>query len=416
MAVEKPFEQFEINKIKIAVWPLKKVRSVWVEVQVKAGSWYEQKDQLGIFHFLEHLSVKETGKWPSLEKLDNYLDKYALYCGAKSSGPRLVYNFKFPDIYFNKGLQLLNQVLFKPLFLEKRIDRELPVIEQEHREYWDNPYNRFFNQQLNQLFGKDHVYCQQPLGNPEQLKHFNQPDFVNLHQKHFQPQNMVVSIVGNVDAAEVKQDLKKVFSKRKNQHEMKLKPEPVNEGRKKIVHQDVVRHPMLVVSWFIPCGLKMNLKNYLTVGMVQSVLAGWSSSLLFKRLRNELGLVYGINCKIRDYPTLSLFEISCRTSQEKADQVIEEIKHVIENYLNHGISKEKFNQIRKVKDLVTAMHYDHGDNICRRLASQLFNNKPLKVPEDYAQAIADLTEKQTRLFLKDYLSWDKAYISLMTKK
>ncbi len=415
MSKSKPFDYFEINKAKIVVWPLKNVRSVWAEVRTKGGAWHEDKEVQGITHFIEHLSLLETEKWPTLKNLNEFLDNNALYYNASTYGMGLRYWFIIPDIFLSQGIELMEQFFFHPLFLEKRLVNELSVIKQEHREYWDNPYNRFYNLRLKQLFGSGHQYCRHTLGQPDKLEKVNRQDLLDLYRQYMQPQNMVFSFVGNVQPDKVRERMETMLEGKKNKTKIELDEGKITTQDKKIIHQDVIQHPTIVISWHIPSLFKLNLKDSLTAGIVKNILAGWSTSLLFERLRDELGLVYGINAAIYDYPEISIFKISCRTKEEAIEEVIAEIKIIVEKYLKDGISQVRFDQIKTVMDLSTAMHYDHGDNICRRIASNVYNDDPPRTPNDYRQAISGVTETYAREFLRDYLAWDKAYISLMVK-
>jgi predicted Zn-dependent peptidase len=395
---------------------MKNVRSVWAEVRTKGGAWHEDKKKLGITHFIEHLSLLETEKWPTLKKLNDFIDTNALFYNAYTSGMGLRYWFEIPDVFLDQGVELMEQIFFHPLFLEKRLANELSVIKQEHREYWDNPYNRFYNLRLEQLFGKGHQYCRHTLGVPKKLEEIKRQELLNLYRLYMQPQNMVFSFVGNVDSDEVRKKMEITLKKKENKTKIKLKEGKIAPQGKKIIHRDVIQQPKIVINWHIPSMLKLNLKKTLTVDIVKSILAGWSTSLLFERLRDELGLVYGVDANIYNYPEISIFEISCRTREEAIEDVIAEVKKVMEKYLEDGISQARFGQIKKVKDLSTAMYYDHGDNICKRIASNVYNDDPPRTPEDYIEAMRKITESYARDYLSDYLNWDKAYISMMVKK
>jgi len=61
-----------INKSKIALYKLNGVRSVMLNVMIRAGSYYEKGENWGAFHFLEHLVFNGTEKLPTLQDIENF--------------------------------------------------------------------------------------------------------------------------------------------------------------------------------------------------------------------------------------------------------------------------------------------------------------------------------------------------------
>ena len=104
-----------INKTKVVLFPIKSVRSVEIDITMKCGSWYETGENWGAFHFLEHMILQGTKKFPSSEKISEFTKENGIHYNAFTSREKISLPLNIPDVNLNKGLQILEEVIFNPI-------------------------------------------------------------------------------------------------------------------------------------------------------------------------------------------------------------------------------------------------------------------------------------------------------------
>lgn len=412
----KKYSYFKVNKAKVSLYPIKDVRTMIINIKVKGGSWYEKGPQWGAFHFLEHLLFESTKKFPNNEDIEQYKQKYAISNNASTGNRSINLWFKFPDICINEGLNLLEEMIFKPIFPQDKFTKEINIIEQEYKDKWDSLFNRFHQKYIENITGKNHLYTRDGLGQPEYLKSLSQQNILKLHKHFFQPQNMVISIVGNFKKPIIKEKIKNILNSYKNTKPVKYKLSPVKAQSRELRYKDNVSQDYVHVSWLINPNKKISSQDKIGLGIISHLLGDNHNSILFKKIRQELGLVYNINSCFSSWTTTGIFEIWASVDPKNTNILLENIKKEVEIFLNNKIDTEKFESCRNYMDLQTLMNHDSILNIANNIVNDLFYKGKVLSPEDQI-AIAKLCKPENlRKLLQPQMTWDKTVISIMSPK
>ncbi|MBU4210725.1 insulinase family protein [Patescibacteria group bacterium] len=410
------FIQTKINKTKVAIYPIKGVRTVTISVLVRAGSWYEKGPNWGAFHLLEHLVSQGTNEFTTKDKVELYKEKYGISSDAWTSGKQIGFNLRLPDIHIAKGLYFLNQILFHPTIPPKRIPTEISIITQEYQDKWNQPYDKFTQQVNEQLAGRKHIFTRDALGQPEYLKSLSRDLLLKLHQQFFQPQNITIAIAGNIKPSLVKQELKNLLKQHKNTQTIPiLNPPKIKPKNHLIKYKSHDNQAQILINWFLPNRKKMSYVDKLTINVANNIIGVGSNSLLSKKIREELGLVYYIKSRLWTWLDISGLEIQSSVDTKNINKLIKNAKLIVEEFIDKGISNKKFNQLNKFMDMRTLMNYDSVDRIAFDLASCLFYYNKVIIPEEQVQKASLIKQKRMIKLLKNYLKPQKAYISIMTK-
>ena len=193
-----------------------------VEILVKAGSIYEGKWQgSGVSHLVEHMLFKGTENYPAgkIEKEVKILGgKINGYVNHQFSG----YSLELPARHLNKGLELLADMVFNPAFIEQEIENEKDVILSEIRMNKDDPIRylqRIFWQQMYPIA----PYNLPVIGFDPIFLSLRREDLLNYHKKWYVPNNMIISIAGDLSRQDVFEYVKNTFE----QYPMKPFPKEV---------------------------------------------------------------------------------------------------------------------------------------------------------------------------------------------
>lgn len=200
------------NGLKVYILPKKGFSKTFVTFTTKYGSIDRTfvprgKESFttvpdGIAHFLEHkLFEKEDG---------DVFQKFGLYgasVNAFTSFTRTAYLFSTTD-ELTKNTELLVDFVQAPYFTEQTVNKEKGIIAQEITMYDDQPDWRMY-------FGTiENMYHEHPVridiaGTVDSIQHITAEHLYECYETFYHPSNMMVFIVGAVDAEEMMELIEK---------------------------------------------------------------------------------------------------------------------------------------------------------------------------------------------------------------
>lgn len=410
--MDNKYHYFKENGAKVAVWPVRNVETVVCQVSINAGFYF--CDLPSFPHLLEHLTTQSTKNFPTYKEIEEYKEHYGIRKNANAGGSVLRYRFEFPKKYVKEGFKLIEEIIFKPVFKQELIDKEISVLEQEARDFWNNPYNRFEDQLIKNLAGKDHIYCRTAFGQIKKLSQVTLKDLVDWHKKFYFPSNTSWVISGDVKLEKVKENLSQILD-RPNYSKQKIKSVPPEPNKRVLIHQDSVDQPYLTFNWFIPERKKLTYKEFLTFDDISYILVSNRRSLLYSRLREDLGLIYNVGAKTYHAPGFSILQIRTSTQRDNIPKVCFELKKIVSEFSKSGISEDKYNKLKHYRDLRTLMAFDSIKDITSILTAQLKYPGEAQSAEEINEIAKGIKVKEVKSLTKKYLVWDKVYLGLMAK-
>ena len=184
---------------------------------VNAGSILEEEDQLGLAHFMEHMSFNGTKNFKKNELL-NYLQSIGLGIGAdlnaQTGFDETIYNLSIlsdDDAKLEKGFQILEDWAHSVLLTETDIDEERGVVLEELR-LRNGASSRVFKKYLSVLMHGSKYADRIPIGNENTLKTFNYEALRRFYRDWYRPHLMAIVAVGDKDIPTLEQKIKDHFT------------------------------------------------------------------------------------------------------------------------------------------------------------------------------------------------------------
>ena len=171
----------------------------------------------GIAHFLEHKMFELPGRDVSAE-----FAALGANVNAFTSYDMTAYYFSCSE-NFMESLSLLLEFVSTPYFPEESVQREMGIIDQEIGMNEDTPDTRVFEEMMLCLY-REHPIRVPILGSRQSLRQIT-PDLLNAcHRAFYTPANMILCVVGDVDAEEVAALAEKVLGMTKKPVGKKMRP------------------------------------------------------------------------------------------------------------------------------------------------------------------------------------------------
>ncbi len=202
------------NGLTVYILPDERFPLVSTRLYVRAGSAYETPEDAGISHVLEHMVFKGTEKRP-LGVVAKDVESVGGYLNAATSFDYTVYLTDLPSQHWALGLDVAKDMAFHATLDAKELESEKQVILSELQRSLDNPGSRVFKE-LQQNALKGTPYSHPIIGFADTIKAVTPESMRNYIKKYYQPQNMLLVVVGDVKAAQVLEEAEKVFGDLKN--------------------------------------------------------------------------------------------------------------------------------------------------------------------------------------------------------
>jgi zinc protease len=184
---------------------------------VNVGSVVEDKDQLGLAHFVEHMAFNGTKNFPKLETV-TFLESLGMRFGpsinAFTSFDETVYMLQVPTDkpeVLAKAMLILEDWAHNVSFDPAEIDKERGVIIEEWR-LRRGAGARMMDQQFPTLLKGSQYAERLPIGTIENLQTFKHDSLTRFYRDWYRPDLMAVVAVGDFDKAAVQQLITKHFA------------------------------------------------------------------------------------------------------------------------------------------------------------------------------------------------------------
>ncbi len=305
--------------------------SITTLVFSNTGSRYEKSNEYGIAHFFEHMVVKGTPAYPEPQLLASAIDGIGADFNAFTSREYTGYYIKSASQHLDLTLDVLSDMLLRPLIKQTDLERERGVIIEEMNMYIDNPMYHIANVYEEMLYdgsGLSHDI----IGTRETVKGMNREDFVSFLSRFYGRGNLLVVLAGDekvVMAASARQKVEQAFAKVPEHARTEGKQKPAGlqangfmSDRRLLVVERPTEQAHLILGWK---GLERGHKQRHALSLLSVVLGGSMSSRLFSEVREKRGLCYYVSSDTEFYHETGFFGASAGVETKRVQEAIEVI-------------------------------------------------------------------------------------------
>ena len=349
------------NGLVLLVSPDTKVPSVSIQVFVRAGSAYEgELIGSGVSHFVEHMLFESSSSFAQSDLATQIMQAGGV-TNAYTSLEKTVYYIDMPGKNYKQGLELINKALFESEIKEEAFQKEKKIILFEGKNVQDRIENRLQEKFLKLIYPNT-PYAVPVLGYPDQIEKLTCQEIQNYYKKKYAPNNMILSICGNVDVQEVQEYVKQLFGKQKRGNISFFEKVDVFENSKE---KNIKSSEDDIASEHIILGFKTGgyySKDLARIMLLSLILGEGKSSALFKILKIEKNMVYDIQSFYLPFIYSGVFEIVSKCETQAAEDVRKEILNVIKQISDKGCTEEELVSAKKrlVSDYIFGLEKLHG--------------------------------------------------------
>ena len=361
----------------------------------------------GTAHFLEHKMFELPGRDVSAE-----FAALGANVNAFTSYDMTAYYFSCSE-NFMENLALLLEFVSTPYFPEESVQREMGIIDQEIGMNKDSPDTRVF-EDLMQCLYREHPIRVPILGSRESLRDIT-PDLLNAcHRAFYTPANMILCVVGDVDAREVAAMADKVLGTDKKPAGKKLRPwsEEIRTEKTDCHSTMEVAMPTFQMAFKAEPAPKgeENIRAEIIGDLAAEMLFGEASALYLRMY--EDGLIdssFGggyesidgcamLTCGGDSYEAMAICEVILERGAQLADEGVSEADFLRMKRSAMG---------RRIRDL------DSFDSMCFRICAYQFAGFEYF---DFPAVYADVRQEEVLEFLRRVITRERCALSVIDPK
>lgn len=184
---------------------------------VNAGSVFEDEDQRGLAHFVEHMAFNGTRRFPK-QALVTLLEKSGLRFGpdlnARTSFEDTVYMLQVPTDapgLVDQAVAVLRDWADGISFEPDEVEKERPVVLEEWR-LGRGAVMRLIDKQAPVLFRGSKYAERLPIGKPEVIQRAPREALIRYYRDWYRPDRMAVVAVGDFQPAEMERRIRTEFA------------------------------------------------------------------------------------------------------------------------------------------------------------------------------------------------------------
>jgi zinc protease len=240
-------------------------------------------------------------------------------------------------------------------------------------------------------------------------------DLLDWHARYVHPNNMIVSVSGDFDAADMEAKLRKLFAAWPKGPTTPAPDVPIpapKAGVYFVAKDDVNQSEIRMVA----PGIRRDDPDYYAVSVMNEIFGGGFSSRLFVSLRTKAGLAYAVGGGVSanfDHPGLATLVIG--TKSGTTAKAIEGLYSEIEAMHTRPVTAE---ELQRGKDAILnsfVFEYDSKDKVMNARSNYEFHGYPADFLERYQKGVEKVTAADVDRVAKKYLDKNKFAVLVVGK-
>ncbi|MEI6169226.1 MAG: pitrilysin family protein [bacterium] len=374
-----------------------------VSIQIWVGSGSIHEGQLmggGLSHYVEHMVFKGT---PTRKPGD--IAKTIISLGgelnAYTSLDRTVFFTDIPARNWKAGLDTLADAVINASFPEEEWRREKEVILREFSMGEDNP-SRQIQELLFHTAYTAHPYRLPVIGLSDIFKSITREGLLDYYHRRYVPDNMVVAVVGDLNALEAREALTKAFASfaRKPNPPIFVPAEPTQTAPRQVRKAGPYKISRLMVAFHT---VTLSDPDAPALELLASITGGSQSSRLVQDIKETRKLVHDISASSFTMRDPGLFVVSAELDPARETEVVEAIDSATASWEKTRFTRDEIEKARRIMLVgeLAQLQTMHGQ-AASYAEGQLFMADP-RYAEAYLTRLQAVTPADLQAVARKYL-------------
>ena len=329
------------NGLTLLTEEIPSLRSVSMGLMCRVGSSSEAQDEMGISHFIEHLTFKGTAKRTAAmiaQELDGVGGRLNAFTGKEFT----VYYAIVQDKHIDVAAEVLSDIFLNSKYDAADLDVERHVILEEIKMYEDAP-----DDQIHDIFTSSMLpgsgFGNITIGTEDTVRSLDREKILKFKEQYYTPQNLIISVAGNIKPKAAQKIVEEAFSGYSGDFRTPDQGPAEPSACVKLKKKKTEQVHLIIGSK----GVSQTDPDRYAFSLLDNVLGGSMSSRLFQEIREKRGLAYSVFSFNHGFKNAGLCGIYAGTRKENFERTVELILDEIRKIKKDGITKEEFERSKE---------------------------------------------------------------------
>ncbi|KQU54268.1 zinc protease [Bosea sp. Leaf344] len=406
------------NGMDVVVVPDHRAPIVTHMVWYRNGSADDPAGKSGIAHFLEHLMFKGTAKWPAGE-FSKIVAGFGGQENAFTSFDYTAYFQRVPKQHLRAMMDYEADRMTGLHFDEDVVAPERNVVLEERRMRVDSDPAAQLGEEFSAALFLHHPYGTPIIGWEHEIEELNRQDAFTYYQRFYTPENAILVVAGDTDAAEVRALAEATYGAIPARGETPLRKRPAEPepraSRRVVLADPRVRQPSLRRGWLTPTYVSGDRDEVFALELAAEILGGGTTSRLYRTLCVEQELAAGAQAYFMgSMVDRSAFQISASPRPGVAMETLEAgLDAVLAAFLEQGPSEIELARARTRLVAETVFARDNQSSLARIFGSSLAVGETVADVLAWPERIEAVPREAVVAAARRYLRPDRAVTGLL---
>jgi predicted Zn-dependent peptidase len=381
---------------------------IYLRAAFFAGSRFDTVP--GTAHFLEHMLIAGTKKFPSKNLIAQHVQRVGGDFGASTNNNILRLNVEVPEEQdLDVGLEIISECLINPLFGDKSMENERGAIFSEIKSKKSNP-KEYITEVQRRLTLQGTSAGRSTLGSEEDVRKINKAELLDFKNKFINAGRISYVVAGDVSFDVLKEKLGAVAIPSGERFVVNEKLPIIKEKLVDVEFYKDLNHLQVALS----CRTSVeSYKEYCALKVLSSIIAEGRGSRLATKLRYENGLVYTVTARLFDsidWGSLN-FYLSCENAN--LAKVKELIFAEFKDLRNNNITADELENAKLKISKSSIRHLQTSESWADfHEREALFSSSEFHTPEDYIETVESISLDDMQKIIDKYLKEGNFYTAI----
>jgi zinc protease len=397
------------NGIRLIVKENRSIPIVSIQASFLGGVRFEKEAQNGINQFLAVMLTKGTENHSSIEiakKVERMAGSLSGFSGYNSFG----LTFTFLSQHLEEAFSLFTEIIKHPSFDREEMEKRRRLILASLRQQEDNLSQMVFKLFRKTLYEK-HPYRMDTLGTLDSIQSLTQKDLKEYYRQMVVPENMVLTVVGDVDSNQVLLLVKKGFEdlpRGRFVHPIISQEQSFQKIRRSEIYKE--KEQAHFVLGFL-CTTFYHKDRY-ALEVLDAALSS-QGGRLFYELRDRESLAYALAFMANPNLDTGYIAVYMGTHPDKLERAIEGVLRELKKVKEQGLTQE---EVERAKRYLIG-NFEIGLQTNGSQASQMSLDELYDLGFDhyqkYSQEIQKITKEDIHRVAKKYFNLEAYALAII---
>lgn len=376
------------NGIRLLTVPSRDTRALTLLVLVGVGSRHEPARLGGVSHFIEHMLFKGTKRWKTSSRMTRELDAVGADYNAFTSKEYTGFYIRVQADKASVAIEMLHEMIARPLFTEAEMERERGVILEEIAMYEDMP-SAHASEMLDELLytcpiGRNIAGTRKTVGT------LSREELVKFWKTHYEPSQIVIAAAGDVEddiIHQVRESFGSIPKVKKRKRTIPCAHMPKGTPRLEMQKRETEQVQFALGLIGLPYGDRLRP----AMMVMATILGGGMSSRLFSEVREKRGLAYSIYASASSYHDAGDFTIHAGLAKEKAETGIRTVMQELGKMARSGVKPSELKRAKAYIEGKLVLGLESTHELAEFYAKQELLRGEIHSVEDRIHAIKAVT-------------------------